>query len=74
VFVPILIATYCSTMCGCCHAAVQRLNLWKPRVMGWLALLTVSWAAWSHTSRRLDADAVGKQSALLANGCCSASS
>src|SRR5258705_76187 len=41
VFVPILIATYCSTMCGLLvTAAVQRLNLWNRVVIGLLALLT----------------------------------
>jgi spore maturation protein SpmA len=68
VFVPILIATYCSTMCGLLvTAAVQRLNLWNRVVMGWLALLTVFVGGMVAYFARLDADAVGKQSALLAN-------
>ena len=69
VFVPILIATYCSTMCGLLvTAAVQKLNLWNRVVVGWLgAAHRRSWAAWCAYFARLDAAAVGQQSALLAN-------
>jgi spore maturation protein SpmB len=68
VFVPILIATYCSTMCGLLvTAAVQRINLWNRTVIGWLGLLTafVGGLVWYFS--RLDAAAVNRQSALLAN-------
>jgi spore maturation protein SpmA len=68
VFVPILIATYCSTMCGLLvTAAVQRLNLWNRVVIGWLGLLSafVGGLVWYFS--RLDTEAVGRQSALLAN-------
>jgi spore maturation protein SpmA len=69
VFVPILIATYCSTMCGLLvTAAVQRLNLWNRVVIGWLALLTVFVGGLVAYFASLDAEAVGRQSALLANG------
>jgi spore maturation protein SpmA len=68
VFVPILIATYCSTMCGMLvTAAVQKINLLHPVTLGWLGLLTalvggvVAWFA------RLPAEAVSSHSALLAN-------
>ncbi len=68
VFVPILIATYCSTMCGLLvTAAVQRLNLWNRVVMGWLALLTVFVGGMVAYFARLSPDQVGRQSALLAN-------
>ena len=76
VFVPILIATYCSTMCGLLvTAAVQKLSLWNRVVVGWLGLMT------ARRSRRTGAvlraarrpTQVGQQSALLANAlCCSA--
>lgn len=68
VFVPILIATYCSQMCGLLvTATVQRINLWNRVVIGWLALLTafVGGLVWYFS--RLDAAQVGRQSALLAN-------
>jgi spore maturation protein SpmA len=68
VFVPILIATYCSTMCGLLvTAAVQKLNLWNRVVVGWLALLTLFVGGLVAYFARLDAAAVGPQSALLAN-------
>lgn len=69
VFVPILIATYCSTMCGLLvTAAIQKVNLWNRVVVGWLALLTVFVGGLVAYFARLDAAAVGQQSALLANG------
>jgi spore maturation protein SpmA len=68
VFVPILIATYCSTMCGLLvTAAVQRLNLWNRVVIGWLALLTAFVGGMVAYFARLDATEVGRQSALVAN-------
>lgn len=68
VFVPILIATYCSTMCGLLvTAAVQKVNLWNRVVIGWLALLTAFVGGLVAWFSRLDAAAVGEQSALLAN-------
>jgi spore maturation protein SpmA len=72
VFVPILIATYCSTMCGLLvTAAVQRIRLWTPVVLGWLGLLTafVGGLVWYFATlgARAGADAVNLQSALLAN-------
>jgi spore maturation protein SpmB len=69
VFVPILIATYCSTMCGLLvTAAIQRINLWNRVVIGWLGLITVLVAGVVAYFSRLPAEAVGPQSALLANG------
>jgi len=68
VFVPILIATYCSTVCGLLvTAAVQRLNLWNRVVVGWLGLLTAVVGGLVWYFARLDAAEVGRQSALLAN-------
>ena len=69
VFVPILIATYCSTMCGLLvTAAIQKLHLWNRVVIGWLAMLTAFVGGLVWYFARLDAEAVGRQSALLANG------
>jgi spore maturation protein SpmA len=68
VFVPILIATYCSTMCGLLvTAAVQRLNLWNRVVIGWLVLLTALVGGLVAYFVQLPAAAVGPQSALIAN-------
>ncbi len=68
VFVPILIATYCSTMCGLLvTAAVQKLGLWNRVVVGWLAALTAFVGGLVWYFARLDAAAVTRQSALLAN-------
>lgn len=68
VFVPILIATYCSTMCGLLvTAAVQRLHLWNRVVVGWLALLTVLVGGMVAYFAGLPPEAVGPRSALVAN-------
>jgi spore maturation protein SpmA len=68
VFVPILIATYCSTMCGLLvTAAVQRLNLWNRVVIGWLVLLTALVGGLVAYFAQLPPAAVGPQSALIAN-------
>jgi spore maturation protein SpmA len=69
VFVPILIATYCSTMGGLLlTAAMQRIRLFQPVVLGWIGLLTAFVAGLVAYFSRLPAEAVGPQSALLANG------
>jgi spore maturation protein SpmA len=68
VFIPILIATYCSTLCGLLvTAAVQRVNLWNRVVIGWLVLLTAMVGGLVAYFSRLDADSVSRQSGLLAN-------
>ena len=68
VFVPILIATYCSTMCGLLvTAAVQKVNLWNRVVLGWLGLLTAAVGGLVWYFARLDPEATSRQSALLAN-------
>jgi spore maturation protein SpmA len=69
VFIPILIATYCSTLTGLLvTAAVQRLNLWNRVVIGYIGAMTVAIAALVAYFAQLDGEAVGRQSALLANG------
>jgi spore maturation protein SpmA len=68
VFVPILIATYCSDMCGLLvTAAVQKINLWNRVVIGWLGLFTVLVAGIVWWFLRLPPEAVAPQSALIAN-------
>ena len=68
VFVPILIATYFSDMCGLLLvAAIQKINLWNRVVMGWFAGLTAAVAALVWYFTRLDATAVAQQSGILAN-------
>jgi spore maturation protein SpmA len=68
VFVPILIATYCSTIGGfLLTAAVQRIRLSDPVVLAWLGLLTVAVMGIVAYFAQLPADAVGPQSALVAN-------
>jgi len=69
VFVPILIATYCSTMCGLLvTAAIQKLSLWNRVVIGWLALITLFVGGMVAYFARLPAPEVTRQSAILANG------
>jgi spore maturation protein SpmA len=68
VFVPILIATYCSSMAGLLvTAAIQRLNLWNRTVVGWLALMTLAIGGMVAYFASLPADVVGPRSALVAN-------
>ena len=68
VFVPILIATYCSTMCGLLvTAAIQRLHLWNRVVVGWLTLITLAIGGMVAYFASLPAATVGPRSALVAN-------
>lgn len=68
VFVPILIATYCSTLCGLLvTAAVQKLRLWQPVVLAYLGGMTVLIGGLVAYFASLDAAAVERQSAVLAN-------
>lgn len=68
VFIPILIATYFSTIGGLLvTAAVQKIRLWNPVVMGWLGMLTLFIGGLVAYFAHLPSAAVGPQSALLAN-------
>jgi spore maturation protein SpmA len=68
VFVPILIATWCSTFTGLVVTGlVQRLKLWQPVVLGWIGLLTAVVAGLVAYFARLPEAEVGRQSAILAN-------
>ncbi len=68
VFIPILLATICSTLTGLLVTAwVQRLKLWDTVVMAWLALgmaCLLALIAWFAT---LTADELARQSSLIAN-------
>jgi spore maturation protein SpmA len=68
VFVPILIATYCSVMTGLLvTSAVQKINLFNRVVLGWIGALTAVVGGMVWYFARLDAAAVARQSAVLAN-------
>jgi spore maturation protein SpmA len=68
VFVPILIATYGSQMTGLIATSLaQRIRLWHPVVLGWLALLTAVVGGMVAYFSRLSHEQVAAQSGLLAN-------
>ncbi len=68
IFLPILIATYCSTMVGLIvTAAWQKLNLLQPVILGYLGAATAMIAGLVAYFARLDADTLATQSSLLAN-------
>lgn len=68
VFLPILVATYCSTMAGLLiTAAVQRLRLWQPVVLAYLGGLTALVAGLVIWASRLPAGVLEQHSARLAS-------
>jgi spore maturation protein SpmB len=68
IFLPVLIATYCSTLVGLLvTAAVQKLRLWQPVVLAYLGGLTALIAGLVVYFGRLPREAMETQSALLAN-------
>ncbi len=68
VFLPILIATFCSTLVGLVvTAAVQRLRLFQPVVLGYLGGMTAVVAGLVAYFSRLPREAMEQQSSLLAN-------
>jgi spore maturation protein SpmA len=68
VFVPILIATYCSVMTGLfVTSLVQKINLWNRVVFAWIGTLTAVVGGMVWYFSRLDAATVASQSAVLAN-------
>lgn len=67
VFVPILLATFCSSMVGIIVVSlIQRINLFKPVVLGYLGVvsLIVTTAIWYFTS--LPHDQIQSKSSLVA--------
>ncbi len=68
VFLPLLIATFCSTMAGLLvTSAVQKLRLWQPVVLAYLGGLTALVGGTVVYFSRLERTAMEQQSALLAN-------
>ncbi len=68
IFLPILIATFCSTLVGLTvTAAVQKLRLWQPVVLAYLGGMTAVIAGLVAYFARLPREAMEQQSALLAN-------
>jgi spore maturation protein SpmA len=68
VFIPILIATYCSTLTGLLvTAAVQRLRLWEPVVLAYLGGMTAAVAGLVVWFASMDREIMEVRSAVLAN-------
>jgi spore maturation protein SpmA len=68
VFIPMLIATFCSTMVGLVvTAAVQRLRLWDPVVLAYLGGLTSLVVGLILYFSRLDRETMELQSSVLSN-------
>lgn len=68
VFIPMLIATFCSTMVGLIvTAAVQRLRLWNPVILAYLGGLTALVIGMIVYFSRLDREAMEIQSSVLSN-------
>jgi len=68
VFLPILIATFCSTMAGLLFtAAVQKRNLMNKTIISYLGAMTLIIAGLVFYFTGLDKEAVQSQSALIAN-------
>ncbi len=68
VFIPILLATYCSTLVGLVSVAViQKINLFERVVLAYLGAITVGVAALVAYFASLDAAAMQAQSAFLSN-------
>jgi spore maturation protein SpmA len=68
VFIPLIIATYCSTIVGLTVTGlVQKLKLWDPVIMAYLGGLTAIVAGLVFHFSRLDREAIDYQSSLLSN-------
>jgi spore maturation protein SpmA len=68
VFLPLLIATTCSTMAGLLvTAAIQRLRLFEPVVLAYLGALLAAVGGLVAWFSRLDREAMERQSSLLSN-------
>lgn len=68
VFIPLLMATYCSTLAGLMFvAAVQKIRLWDPVVLAWLAALTLGVGGLAAWFAGLPAAELAPRSSLLSN-------
>jgi spore maturation protein SpmB len=68
VFIPLIIATYCSTMAGLVvTAAVQKLRLLEPVVMAYLGAMTLAVGSLVFYFSRLPREVMERQSSLISN-------
>ena len=68
VFIPLLIATFCSTLVGLLAvAAVQRLKLWDPVVLAYLGGMTALVAGMVVYFSGLEREVMERQSSVLSN-------
>jgi spore maturation protein SpmA len=68
IFIPILVATFCSTMVGLLvTATVQKLKLWDPVVLLYLGVMTALIVAVVFYFARLDRAAMQAQASLISN-------
>ncbi len=68
VFIPLIIATFCSTMVGLTvTATIQKLRLWDPVILAYLGGMTLLIGALVFHFSRLDREAIDYQSSLLSN-------
>jgi len=68
VFIPLLVATFCSTLVGLVVTAiVQRLRLWDPVVLAYLVGMAAVVAAMIFYFSRLDREVMEQQSSVLSN-------
>jgi spore maturation protein SpmA len=68
VFIPLIIATFCSTMVGLIVTAiVQKLRLWDPVILAYLGGMTLLIGGLVYHFSRLDREAIDYQSSLLSN-------
>lgn len=69
IFVPLLIATYCSTLGGIIYVAIkQRINLFNKTVLGWLGGITAVIAALMLYCLSLEPEQLARFSNLVGNG------
>lgn len=68
IFIPILIATFCSSMAGLLvTAAVQRLRLWQPVVLAYLGAMTAAIIGLIWYFASLPREVMERQSTLVSN-------
>ncbi len=68
VFIPILMATYCSTLAGLAFVTLkQRIRLLDPVLLGWLAGLTLAVGGLAAWFASLPAEELAPRSALVSN-------
>ncbi|MDR1974320.1 MAG: hypothetical protein LBQ31_06555 [Bacteroidales bacterium] len=69
IFVPLLIATYCSTVGGILFVAIrQKINLWNKTIIGWIGGITLCIAALTTYCVTASAEQVETFSSWFGNG------